>query len=197
VTLGVPRTAALCRAPPPLPHSPARAEFDDLISAHVQLSFFVPLIMGHGGNAGAQTTCAVIRALALNQVSWKNAVVVVGKEAAAGALMGGILGTAVLALALLAAPTGHSVSPEVALTVAVAMPVISLWSNGLGAFLTLASAKLRMDPAMASAPLVTTIVDSTALIIYFVIAKVIISEGLLASLSAHSSIIAAMVSSSS
>ncbi|KAG1658571.1 hypothetical protein FOA52_005575 [Chlamydomonas sp. UWO 241] len=171
-------------------------EFDDLISAHVQLSFFVPLIMGHGGNAGAQTTCAVIRALALKQACWKNALAVVGKEALAGAVMGGALGAGVLALALLAAPTGHGVSIDVALTVAVAMPVISLWSNGLGAFLTLASAKLRLDPAMTSAPLVTTIVDSTALVIYFVIAKAVISEDLIASLAAHSSIFASIVGSS-
>jgi Mg/Co/Ni transporter MgtE len=42
-------------------HNHCNADFDDLIAQHVELSFFVPLIMGHGGNTGSQTTCAVIR----------------------------------------------------------------------------------------------------------------------------------------
>ena len=54
--------------------------------------------------------------------------------------------------------------------------VVSLWSNGLGAFLTLSSAKLRLDPAMTSAPLMTTIVDTTGLVLYFMIAQAIISR---------------------
>lgn len=63
-------------------------DFDDLISKHVELSFFVPLIMGHGGNTGSQSTCAVIRALALKQVSFRDVVGVVAKESTAGCLMG-------------------------------------------------------------------------------------------------------------
>jgi magnesium transporter len=51
------------------------------------------------------------------------------------------------------------------------MQVVSLWSNGLGALLTLSSAKIKLDPAMTSAPLVTTIVDTTGLVLYFIIAK--------------------------
>ena len=95
------------------------ADFDDLISKHVELSFFVPLIMGHGGNTGSQATCAVIRALALHQVSFRNLASVVAKEAAAGAIMGALLGTSIFALSMLT----HSVSPEVGLVVAVSMPV--------------------------------------------------------------------------
>lgn len=152
-------------------------EFDELIAQHVELSFFVPLIMGHGGNAGAQTTCAVVRALALKQVSFKQTAMVVGKETAAGLLMGSILGMGIFTLAL----GSHAVKPDVAAVVALSMPAISLWANGLGALLTLVSAKLRMDPAMTSAPLVTTIVDSTALMLYFHIAKSLITDDWLAS----------------
>jgi hypothetical protein len=67
---------------------PCCAEFDDLIAKHVELSFFVPLIMGHGGNTGSQATCAIIRALALKQISFRNILAVLFKEAAAGCLMG-------------------------------------------------------------------------------------------------------------
>ncbi|GAX75138.1 hypothetical protein CEUSTIGMA_g2582.t1 [Chlamydomonas eustigma] len=147
-------------------------DFDDLIAQHVELSFFVPLIMGHGGNTGSQTTCAVIRALALHQASFKNVAQVVAKEAAAGFIMGAVLGSAIFALSL----GTHSISPEIGLVVAISLPVVSVWSNGLGAFLTLASSKLHLDPAMTSAPLMTTIVDTTGLVIYFLIAEAVMSK---------------------
>ncbi len=73
------------------------------------------------------------------------------------------------------------------------MQVVSIWSNGLGAFLTLASAKVHLDPAMTSAPLMTTIVDTTGLIIYFMIARAIIDgqgDGLLASLVSTTTVLA-------
>lgn len=54
--------------------------------------------------------------------------------------------------------------------------VISLWANSLGAFLTLASARLNLDPALTSAPLVTTIVDTTGLVIYFQIASSVVGQ---------------------
>lgn len=53
--------------------------------------------------------------------------------------------------------------------------VVSLWANTLGAALTLTSAKLRLDPGLTSAPLVTTLVDTTGLMIYFSIARAVIS----------------------
>lgn len=163
-------------------------EFDDLIAKHVELSFFVPLIMGHGGNTGSQTTCACIRALALKQVSYRSVLKVVAKEATAGAIMGAGLGLAILCISLVT----HISSPEVGLVVAVTMPVVSLWSNGLGAFLTLASAKLKLDPAMTSAPLMTTIVDTTGLVIYFVIAQKLISETNIASVSNLNEVLATL-----
>jgi len=93
--------------------------FDELIAKHVELSFFVPLIMGHGGNSGAQATCAVIRALALKQISFRNVGAVVAKEAAAGAAMGTAIGSVICLLSLLT----HAVSPDVGLAVACALPV--------------------------------------------------------------------------
>lgn len=150
-------------------------EFDSLISRHVELSFFVPLIMGHGGNTGSQATCSVIRALALDQLTFKDLSGTVAKELVAGALMGSVLGLGVLALAL----TTHAFTTEVAWVVAISLPLVSGWSNGLGAFLTLGSHKLNLDPAMTSAPLMTTIVDSTGLVIYFKIASVVLQSELL------------------
>jgi Mg/Co/Ni transporter MgtE len=63
-------------------------EFEDVLEKHVELSVFVPLIMGHGGNTGSQTVTTVVRALALKQVTHRDLVRVVLKEAGAGCLMG-------------------------------------------------------------------------------------------------------------
>lgn len=120
-------------------------------------------------------TCS---ALALRQISFRNIVAVVAKESTAGCVMGATLGTAVLLLGT----TTHAVSPEVGVVVGLALPVVSLWSNGLGAGLTMTSAKMGLDPAMTSAPLVTTIVDTTGLVIYFMMAKSLMANNLLASL---------------
>lgn len=164
-------------------------EFDDLIAKHVQLSFFVPLIMGHGGNTGSQATSACIRALALRQISFRQVIKVVAKESAAGAIMGTGIGLAILALSLVS----NAFSAEVGTVVAISVPIVSLWSNGLGAFLTLASAKLKLDPAMTSAPLMTTIVDTSGLVIYFKIAQqVILRDELAASASEFGSAFASL-----
>jgi Mg/Co/Ni transporter MgtE len=63
-------------------------QFEDVLERHVELSFFVPLIMGHGGNTGSQAVTTVIRALALKQISNRDAARVVLKEAGAGCMMG-------------------------------------------------------------------------------------------------------------
>ena len=66
--------------------------------------------------------------------------------------------------------------PKVALTVAVSLPIISLWANTLGVALPLLAQRLRLNPAVTAAPLMTTIVDATGLLIYFFIAKYIIGD---------------------
>ncbi|KAL6754349.1 divalent cation transporter [Haematococcus lacustris] len=150
--------------------------YETLIASHVELSFFVPLIMGHGGNTGSQTVSNVIRALALRQIRWRNVSSVIVKEAVAGGIMGGLIGLLIFGMSLL----WDKVSPDVALVVAISLPMVSLWSNGLAAFITMASSKLKLDPAMTSGPLVTTLVDTTGLMLYFLIAKVIIQDELYA-----------------
>lgn len=150
-------------------------QFEDVLEHHVELSFFVPLIMGHGGNTGSQAVTTVIRALALKQVTNRDALKVVLKEAGAGCMMGAVLGLVILGFSFI----WSGISVQVGATVAMALPLVSLWANGLGAFLTLLADKLKFDPAVTSVPFMTTIVDSTGLIIYFYIAKWVlgISDG--------------------
>ncbi|GBF91501.1 magnesium transporter [Raphidocelis subcapitata] len=146
-------------------------QFEDVLEHHVELSFFVPLIMGHGGNTGSQSVTTVIRALALKQVTNKDVVRVVLKEAGAGCMMGAVLGLAILGFSCI----WSGISTQVGATVAIALPLVSLWANGLGAFLTLLADRLKVDPAVTSVPLLMTIVDSTGLVLYFYIAQIMLS----------------------
>uniref|UniRef100_A0A061S5Y0 Magnesium transporter n=2 Tax=Tetraselmis sp. GSL018 TaxID=582737 RepID=A0A061S5Y0_9CHLO len=141
--------------------------FEEVLKKEVELSYFVPLLIGHGGNTGSQAVATMIRALALGQVGMQDLFMVVAKEGAAGVIMGTLLGLCILAFSFV----WSGITPAVGLTVAVALPVVSLWANVLGAALPILSARLGYNPAVTSAPLMTTIVDSTGLIIYFYIAK--------------------------
>eukprot|EP00798_Chlamydomonas_sp_ICE-L_P020234 gene20234-26986_t len=148
----------------------AAVDFDELLQQHPSLSFFLPLIIGYAGNSGSQTTCAIIRALALKQVSYNQIVKVVAKESAAGAMMGSMIGCAIFCVTQ---ASGY-VSADVGFCVALSLPLVSVWSNALGAFLALTSDKLKFDAALTAAPLMTTIVDSTGLVIYFIVSDHVI-----------------------
>jgi hypothetical protein len=76
-------------------------EFEDVLTANVELSYFVPLLIGHGGNTGSQSVATVIRAMALKQISTRDAWVVVYKESAAGFVMGAFLGVLVRSRSML------------------------------------------------------------------------------------------------
>ena len=134
----------------------------------MELAHFVPLIIGQGGNAGSQAVSSVIRALAGKEIDvhsrpsgW-----VVAKESAVGALCGLVLGVFVLAVGV----AFRIVSFNVGVVVCISLPLVSLWANFLGAALPLLAARLRRNPAVTSAPLMTTIIDSSGLLIYFYVA---------------------------
>jgi magnesium transporter len=143
--------------------------FEDELAAVVALSFFIPLLIGTGGNAGAQTVMTVIRSLALGEVGVKQAWRVVLREATTGMVVGLLVGPIAFGLALLwKAPL------ELALTVAVTMFAICCWSTTVGSLIPIAAERVGVDPAVLSAPLITTLVDATGLVIYFSIAKLIL-----------------------
>ena len=144
--------------------------FEDVLKREVELSYFVPLLIGHGGNTGSQAVSSVIRALALKQVRPRDVIMVAIKESSTGMLMGIALG---LLIYLLSA-VWSGMSQSVGVVVAIALPLVSLWSNLLGALLPLLSAAFGTNPAVTAAPLMTTIVDSTGLVIYFVIARMVL-----------------------
>jgi magnesium transporter len=139
--------------------------FEDEIQAAVALSFFVPLLIGTGGNAGSKTTSTIIRALAVGDLATRDVVRAFWHELRAGLLLG--LGMAVIAFGrAILWGTGQ----PIAWTVSLAILAIVVWANALGALLPLIAHKLKIDPTVVSGPAMSTVVDATGLFIYFTIA---------------------------
>lgn len=143
--------------------------FEAELAAVVALAFFIPLLIGTGGNAGAQTVMTVIRSLALGEVGVRHAWRVVAREATTGMLVGLLVAPIAFVQALFwRAPL------PLAITVAVTMFAICVWSTTVGSLIPILAQRFGVDPAALSAPLITTLVDATGLVIYFTIAKLIL-----------------------
>jgi len=142
--------------------------FENELQTAVALAFFVPLLIGTGGNAGSQTTSTIIRALAVGDIDKEDVWLTFWHELRTGLLLG--LGMAVIAyFRALAWGTGQ----PLAWTVSLSILVIVVWANSLGSLLPLLAAWLRIDPTVVSGPVMSTLVDATGLFIYFTIAGVI------------------------
>ncbi|KAL1495498.1 hypothetical protein AB1Y20_016863 [Prymnesium parvum] len=140
--------------------------FEKLLERELELSFFVPLLIGHGGNSGGQTVSTVIRALGSGVLKLDDAPSVVLKEATAGVLQS-------LVLVLVLTPvliTLMGISTRVSFVVALTMPTLGLLANTVGATLPFAITWLGQDPAVIVGPLMTTSVDTLGLATYLSIA---------------------------
>lgn len=144
-------------------------QFESELAAVVALAFFIPLLIGTGGNAGAQTVMTVIRSLALGEVGVRHAWRVVGREATTGVLVGLLVAPIAFFQALI-----WRASLPLAFTVSVTMFAICVWSTTVGSLIPILAQRFGVDPAVLSAPLITTLVDATGLVIYFTIAKIIL-----------------------
>jgi magnesium transporter len=143
--------------------------FEEELQAVVALSFFIPLLIGTGGNAGSQTTSTIIRALAVGDIDIKDVFHSLWHELRVGLVLGtGLAGLAYLRALMWGTDT------SLALTVGVAILTIVVWANILGAILPILAARLKIDPTVVSGPAMSTLVDATGLFIYFTIARWII-----------------------
>lgn len=140
--------------------------FRDTLTAAVALAFFIPVVTGTGGNTGTQSATLIIRALGTEDVSPADWLRVFVKELFVGAVLGAAL-AATIALIGLAWPPGRGVAHIVGAT----MVALVLWANLVGALLPIFLRRVGVDPAIAGAPLVSTVVDATGLIIYLGVAK--------------------------
>lgn len=143
--------------------------FEGQLASTVALSFFIPLLIGTGGNAGSQMTATMIRALATGEVHFEDTIMVLGREL----LIGLVLGLAMGAVGIIRALTWHT-SLAVALTVAASLCVLVIWANVMGMLLPIIASRLKIDPTVISGPVMSTLVDATGLLIYFSLAGLII-----------------------
>jgi magnesium transporter len=142
-----------------------QAELADVVA----LTFFIPLLIGTGGNIGSQTVTLIVRAMALNEVAMRDIAWIVFKEMRVSLVLGGIMAVAAFGWAWLL-----GAEPTVGVVVALTVVVICLSAATVAAALPLVLRRLRVDPAVVSAPLITTVVDGTGLIIYFEIARLVL-----------------------
>ena len=143
--------------------------FQDELDKVVALAFFVPLLIGTGGNIGSQVTTTLVRAMAVGELRLRDLRWVLGKEVAVGLAMG-----AVMAIVALGRAELLGVGLDVGMVVSLTIAAICIWSSVVAAMLPLILRRLHVDPAVVSAPFITTLVDGTGLIIYFTIAKVLL-----------------------
>lgn len=138
------------------------------------ITYFIPLLIGAGGNSGSQTTTTITRALAVGEVKPSDALLILRREFATALVVGLLLGLAGYGRALLWG-TGFNLS----LVVGLALPAIVIWATSVGSLLPLAAKRLGIDPAVMSAPFISTFVDATGLVIYFEIALQVLGKNLL------------------
>lgn len=144
--------------------------FEDELATVVALTFFVPLLIGTGGNAGTQITTTLIRAMATGEVRLRDVGRVLRKELTTGTM----IAVTMAAIALIRAWT-LGVGVEVGVTVAVSAAAIVLWASLIASVLPLVLRRIGIDPAVVSGPMIATIVDGTGLMIYFTVARLFIS----------------------
>ncbi|WP_280415532.1 magnesium transporter [Nocardia carnea] len=142
--------------------------FETTLEQAAQLALFIPLLIGAGGNAGAQAATACVRAVAVGEVRGGDLFKVIWRECRVGLVLGGMLSAVGLVIG------GLFVGPKVAVVVAVTLVLICAWAATIGGTMPLLAKRLRIDPAVVSAPMVTTLVDATGLIIYFTTAKLVL-----------------------
>jgi len=143
--------------------------YESELAAVVALSFFIPLLIGTGGNAGSQTVTTIIRSIALGEIRLKHASRVLFREMSTGIMIGLLIGSVAFGRALL-----WGAHAPLAFTVSLTVLAICTWSTTVGSLIPIAAERFGVDPAVLSAPLITTLVDATGLIIYFSIAKVVL-----------------------
>ena len=142
----------------------ALASYSGIIESTVSLVFFLPLLIASGGNAGSQSATLMIRSIAMGDVEMKDWSKLMAKEILVSLLLGVTMAVGVALIASIRAP-------EVILVVSLSMVLTVMMGSLIGMLLPFIFTKFKLDPATASAPLITSIADLCGIIIYFSIAQ--------------------------
>lgn len=145
-------------------------QYETVLLSAVVLSTFVPLLMDTGGNAGSQASTLIIRGMALGEIETSDVMRVFWKEFRVGVISGGILAI-VNSIRLMILHPGQ---PMVNLAVSLSMMSVVIVAKSVGCLLPIGAKKLKFDPAIMAGPLITTIVDAIALIIFFNLAQIFV-----------------------
>ncbi|MDI9475230.1 MAG: magnesium transporter [Natronincolaceae bacterium] len=142
------------------------SRYESVLEAIVTLNVFIPMLMDSAGNAGTQSSTLIIRGLALGQIQITDYLRVFWKELRVSSLVGFILAI----INFLRIITIEKISVNIALTVSVTLFFTVVLAKVMGSLLPVVAKKFKMDPAIMAGPLITTIVDALALMVYFNIA---------------------------
>jgi magnesium transporter len=143
--------------------------FEEALAALPALATFIPMLMDTGGNAGAQSSTLVIRGMALDEVETSDVLRVLWKELRVALLCG-----AALALVNFGRIIVMGKDAVLSLTVSISLLLTVVLSKIIGCILPIGAKKLKLDPAVMASPVITTIVDAGALLLYFVLAKTLL-----------------------
>ena len=151
--------------------------FEQMLAIVPGLVAFIPMLMGTGGNSGAQSATAVIRSLSLGDIEPKDALKVIWKEWRVAVLCGATLSVVNFGKMLLLDHLilgNPSVTVLVAATVSLSIVFIVMFAKLVGSLLPIGAEKIGLDPAVMANPLISTLTDAVSLLIYIYIAKLIL-----------------------
>ena len=150
--------------------------YEDKLSAFAGLTACIPMIMGTGGNSGNQTSTLIIRGLSLGTIRISDYFKVLWKELRVAIICGIILAIANFGrMFILREITGNDVSNSVFIVVCLAILFAVIIAKTLGCTLPILAKILHLDPALMAGPLITTLVDTITLLVYFAIANAILT----------------------
>ena len=144
--------------------------FEDAFTVLPALVSFIPMLMDTGGNCGSQASTLVIRGMALGEIRGRDFLKVWWKEVSIAVMVGAVL--AVFNILRIYFLNGNDIF--LALTVSLSLYATVIIAQSVGCLLPIGAKKIGLDPAVAASPIITTIVDACALVIYFLIAKSIL-----------------------
>ena len=144
--------------------------YEDALAAVTVLTAYIPMLTDAGGNAGSQSTSTIIRGMVVGDIQPHDLPRILWRESRVALLCGGTLAVCNFAKMLLF----DRIAAPVALVVCLTLICTLLLSQIIGGILPVAAEKLHVDPAVMASPLITTIVDTTTLLVYFNIAKALL-----------------------
>ena len=152
-------------------------DFENILAAQAGLVAFIPMLMGTGGNSGAQASTAVIRSLSLGDTEPRNVLRVMWKEWRVSLICGLTLAVVNFVKMLLVDGLllqNANVTVAVAATVSLSIVFIVMFAKVVGSVLPIAAEKMGVDPAVMSNPLISTLTDAVSLLIYIYVAKLVL-----------------------